>query len=79
MLYKKLSTKISLLLSIPMDAILICSLGGTPARAAASLCGTVPYKSNTGSTTPSPITSSPQVWSFVSEPNLHPMKITGGQ
>ena len=39
-------------------------------------CGTIPYPSNTGYTTPDPIIDSPQVWSFVSEPNLHPMKIT---
>lgn len=39
-------------------------------------CGTVPYPSNTGFVTPEPITDSPQVWSFVSEPRLHPMKIT---
>lgn len=40
------------------------------------LCGTVPYLSNTGFVTPDPILNSPQVWSFVSEPNLHPMKVT---
>ncbi len=40
------------------------------------LCGTVPYPSNTGHVTPDPILDSPQVWSFVSEPHLHPMKIT---
>ncbi len=39
-------------------------------------CGTVPYPSNTGHVTPSPILHSPDVWSFVSEPELHPMKIT---
>lgn len=39
-----------------------------------SECGTVPYP--TDYQTPDPITNSPQVWSFVSEPNLHPMKIT---
>ncbi len=39
-------------------------------------CGTVPYPSNTGYITPDPILFSPQVWSFVSEPNLHPMKIS---
>ncbi len=39
-------------------------------------CGTVPYPSNTGYVTPDPILYSPQVWSFVSAPNLHPMKIT---
>lgn len=39
-------------------------------------CGTIPFPSNTGYTTPDPIINSSQVWSFVSEPNLHPMKIT---
>lgn len=39
-------------------------------------CGTVAYPSNTGFVTPDSILDSPQVWSFVSEPDLHPMKIT---
>jgi len=39
-------------------------------------CGSIPYPSNTGFNTPDPIVDSPQVWSFVSEPNLHPMKVT---
>lgn len=39
-------------------------------------CGTIPYPSNTGHVTPDPIIDSPQVWSFISEPNLHPMKVT---
>jgi hypothetical protein len=39
-------------------------------------CGTIPYPSNTGFTTPNPIIQSSQVWSFVSEPHLHPMKVT---
>lgn len=39
-------------------------------------CGTVPYLSNTGFLTPEPTIESSQVWSFVSEPDLHPMKIT---
>jgi len=39
-------------------------------------CGTIPYPTNNGYVTPDPIIDSPQVWSFVSEPNLHPMKIT---
>lgn len=41
-----------------------------------AICGTVPYPSNTGYVTPDPIIDSPQVWSFVSEPHLHPMKVT---
>lgn len=39
-------------------------------------CGTVPYPTSNGYVTPDPIINSPQVWSFVSEPNLHPMKVT---
>lgn len=38
-----------------------------------SKCGTKPYP--TTYDTPDPITDSPKVWSFVSEPDLHPMKI----
>lgn len=38
-------------------------------------CGILPYPSNTGHITPEPIIDSPQVWSFVSEPHLHPMRI----
>jgi len=39
-------------------------------------CGTEVYPSNTDSVTPDPIIDSPQVWSFISAPNLHPMKVT---
>lgn len=39
-------------------------------------CASSPYPSNTGYTAPMPILESPQVWSFVSAPNLHPMKVT---
>ncbi len=39
-------------------------------------CGTIPYPSNTDFVTPDPIIDSPEVWSFVSEPNLHPMKVS---
>lgn len=39
-------------------------------------CGTNPFPSNTGFLTPDPILDSPDVWSFVSEPTLHPMKVT---
>lgn len=45
-----------------------------PSSEECSRCGTVPYP--TDYDTPDPITDSPQVWSFVSEPNLHPMKVT---
>lgn len=37
-------------------------------------CGSIPYP--TSYSTPEPITDSSQVWSFVSEPDLHPMKVT---
>lgn len=39
-------------------------------------CGSTPFPSNTGYTTPDPIINSSQVWGFVSEPNLHPMKVS---
>lgn len=39
------------------------------------LCGSEVYPSNTGSTPPAPILESSQVWSFISAPNLHPMKV----
>ncbi len=38
-------------------------------------CGAKPYPSNTGYVTPDPIIHSSQVWSFISEPKLHPMKV----
>lgn len=37
-------------------------------------CGSIPYP--TSYSTPDPIIKSAQVWSFVSEPDLHPMKVT---
>ena len=37
-------------------------------------CGTIPYP--TDYNTPEPIIDSPEVWSFISEPDLHPMKMT---
>lgn len=49
---------------------------GLSSSCACAGCGSIPFPSNTGYTTPDPITNSPQVWSFVSEPDLHPMKIT---
>lgn len=41
---------------------------------ACKACGSKPYPTNYS--TPEPIIDSSQVWSFVSEPDLHPMKIT---
>lgn len=73
-----MSTLVPKIRSMRALAIAAVFVGGLGSNAAQSqpLCGTVPYPSNTGHTTPSPIVNSPQVWSFVSEPNLHPMKVT---
>lgn len=38
-------------------------------------CAGISFPSNTGYVTPNPIIHSSSVWSFVSAPNLHPMKI----
>src|SRR5262245_16243799 len=77
MSHQRLLTKVSLLLSraiAAIGAIAVCSLGvAAAASARPSACGTVPYP--TSYKTPNPITQSSQVWSFVSEPKLHPMKI----
>src|SRR5579864_8761902 len=76
MSYKK-RLHIGLFLLTPIFAIAVSGFDGTAAsgdRSAA--CGTVPHQTSSGYTTPSPITLSPQVWSFVSEPKLHPMKVT---
>lgn len=57
------------------EKITLSSVGlSTPCTCAG--CGSVPYPSNTGYTTPDPILQSSQVWSFISEPHLHPMKIS---
>ncbi len=40
-----------------------------------ALCGNEVFPSNTGAVVPAPIINSPQVWSFVSAPELHPMKV----
>ncbi|CAM3013504.1 Thaumatin domain-containing protein [Legionella steigerwaltii] len=42
----------------------------------AQLCGTTAYPSNTGSVVPEPTIISNQVWSFLSSPQLHPMKVS---
>jgi hypothetical protein len=60
------------LLSAPAAAALVI-LGTTPSHSQL-LCGTVPYPSSTQ--TPAQILQGPQVWSFVSAPTLHPMKVT---
>lgn len=38
-------------------------------------CGSDPYPTSGGYVTPDPIMDSPLVWSFVSEPHLHPLKV----
>lgn len=50
--------------------------GGNNSEATPQLCGTTIYPSNTGISPPAPILESSQVWSFVSAPNLHPMKVS---
>ena len=70
------SLKIRLLALLAIVGLLAsCDYKGTAAAGEAP-CGTVPYRSNTGNVTPTPIIYSPQVWSFVSEPHLHPNKVT---
>ena len=40
------------------------------------LCGSTAFPSNTGYVVPAPTINSNQVWSFVSTPQLHPMKVS---
>ena len=40
------------------------------------MCGNIVYPSNTGDVVPAPTLDSSQVWSFVSAPQLHPMKVS---
>lgn len=47
-----------------------------PCTCPSATCGTTPYPTSNGYVTPAPILHSPSVWSFISEPHLHPMKIT---
>ncbi|MGJ0509248.1 MAG: arylsulfotransferase family protein [Methylocystis sp.] len=55
-------------------AAAFCSKGATASEQ--QPCGTKPYPSNTQFVTPDPILNSPQVWSFVSAPDLHPMRVS---
>ena len=57
-------------------AITLCVLLTEISGGCFASCGTEPYPSNTGNVTPNPIIDSSKVWNFVSEPNLHPMKVT---
>ncbi len=52
----------------------VLSAVGLSSPCTCSGCGSIPYP--TSYPTPDPIINSSQVWSFVSEPDLHPMKIT---
>lgn len=52
----------------------VLSAVGLSSPCSCAECGTIPYP--TDYKTPDPIIHSPQVWSFVSELDLHPMKIT---
>ncbi|MGA3229598.1 MAG: arylsulfotransferase family protein [Candidatus Binatus sp.] len=70
----KWKSRLTFLLAIV--AIVAGCGGGSTTPAPESACGTVPYPSNTGSKTPNPIIDSPEVWTFASAPNLHPMKVT---
>jgi len=54
----------------------VLSIAGLTTSCSFGECGTVPYPTTNGYTTPDPITNSSKVWSFVSAPDLHPMKIT---
>ena len=67
--------KLRLLFILPFAAIL-ASCGGSSTGTVEPRCGTVPYPPNAGYIVPTPIVDSPQVWSFVSAPHLHPMKPT---
>jgi hypothetical protein len=59
------------LCSAAAAALLVVLGGATPSH---SQCGTVPYPSS--HQTPAQILTGPNVWSFVTEPTLHPMKVT---
>lgn len=57
------------------SAFTFFSIASLPAGDCKPHCGTIPFPSNTGHITPKPILHSPEVWSFVTEPDLHPMKV----
>jgi len=74
MAYRELFPSRRLFLLMPILAIFLsggCARAGGPEE-----CGATPYPSNSTYATPDPILDSSNVWSFVSEPNLHPMKIS---
>lgn len=66
---------LALVLAVPVSspAGTIGSSGTPTPVPTPALCATTPYP--TTYQTPNPITQSPQVWSFQSEPQLHPMKV----
>lgn len=63
-----------LFLLIPILAIFLS--GGSARASGSEECGATPYPSNTDHTPLDQIILSSSVWSFVSEPNFHPMKIS---
>jgi arylsulfotransferase ASST len=73
MTYGKIISTTCRLLAAPAAAALVI-LGSASPSQSQQLCGTVPYPSSTQ--TPAQILTGPNVWSFVSEPTLHPMKVT---
>jgi hypothetical protein len=69
---KIISTTCRLLLASAAAALVV--LGGTTPSLSQIPCGNVPYPSSTK--TPAPILTGSNVWTFVSEPTLRPMKVT---
>ncbi len=56
--------------------LLACNDGSSKHSSAVPMCGTVAYPPSNGYTIPPFILESSQVWSFVSAPQLNPMKIS---
>jgi hypothetical protein len=71
MTHGKIISAMCRLCAAPAAALLVVLGGATPSH---SQCGTVPYPSS--HQTPAQILTGPNVWSFVTEPTLHPMKVT---
>jgi hypothetical protein len=68
---KIISTTCRVLVASAAAALFI--VGGTTPSSSQIPCGNVPYPSTTQ--TPAPILTGPNVWTFVSEPTLRPMKV----
>jgi hypothetical protein len=58
---------------LPAAAAALAILGITTPSSSQPACGSTPYPSS--KQTPPQILAGPQVWSFVSEPTLHPMRV----